>query len=115
MWLCTKFGFYSITRKKESEWHIRGRSQQDLLNIKDACELEEPVIRTTPADYRWRIVVEDKQTMDRVFQTLCETLDYSNFKGKIGQTPHQRDKLNIYHGWWDDMYAFQSTSEDGQR
>jgi hypothetical protein len=114
MWLCTKFGFYSITRKKDSEWHIRGRSEQDLLNIKDACELKEPVIRTAPADYRWRIVVEDKSTMDKVFQLLCETLDYSNFKGKVGKTPDQNNKLGIYHGWWDDMYAFQSTSEAGQ-
>ena len=108
MWLCTKFGFYSIARKKAAEWHVRGRCEQDLVNLKETCDLQEPVIRTTPADYRWRIVIEDKATMDRVFQVLCDTLDYSNFKGKIGQTPDQRDKLNIYHSWWDDMYGFQA-------
>jgi len=111
MWLCTKFGFYSITRKSAAEWHVRGRCENDLARLKEACGLEKPVIRTAPADYRWRIVIEDKTTMDRVFQTLCDTLDYSNFKGKIGQTPDQCDKLNIYHGWWDDMYAFQSANE----
>jgi len=35
MWLCTKFGFYSITRKKQNEWHVRGRCEQDLINLKD--------------------------------------------------------------------------------
>ena len=108
MWLCTKFGFYSITRKKADEWHVRGRCEKDLVNLKKDCDLREPVIRTAPADYRWRIVIEEKVTMDRVFQVLWDTLDYSNFKGKIGQTPDQRDKLNIYHGWWDDMYGFQA-------
>ena len=111
MWLCTKFGFYSITRKKENEWHVRGRSEQDLVNLKDACGLEKPVIRTEPADYRWRIVIEDKTPIDKVFQFLVDTLDYSNFKGQIGRTPDQGDKLSIYHGWWDDMYEFQQKRE----
>jgi len=59
MWLCTKYGFYSITRKRECEWHVRGRCEQDLVNLKKACQLEQPVLRTEPADYRWRIVIED--------------------------------------------------------
>jgi len=112
MWLCTKFGFYSITRKKESEWHVRGRCEQDLTNLREACRLEYPVIRTSPADYRWRIVIEDKATVDKVFHVLCDTLDYSNFKGKIGQILDQTNKLEIYHGWWSDMYEFQSVADE---
>ena len=58
------------------------------------------LFETTEADYGYRIVVGRDDVL-RILQCLGETLDYSNFKGKIDHTPDQERKP--YHEVWQVM------------
>jgi len=98
MWLMTKHGFYSIVERKPGEFHVRGREKQDLETLKAGVPLPNAKLFETPdADYGFRLVVEREDVL-RILQFLGETLDYSNFKGKIDQTPDQSRKP--YHEVW---------------
>lgn len=114
MWLCTKLGFYSIVRKAPDEFHVRARCRGDLVNLRKAVaeRLHKPAARWTihrsePADYRYRIIVS-AVSFQGVMQTLAQELDYSNFKGVIAQTDHQREKLPIYSDFHHDMEDWQA-------
>ena len=98
MWLMTKHGFYSIVERKPGEFHVRGRERQDLENLLDGVPIPAAELFETPdADYRYRIVV-DREAVLSILNFLGETLDYSNFKGKIDETPDQKRKP--YHEVW---------------
>jgi hypothetical protein len=98
MWLMTKHGFYSIVQKKPGEYHVRARERQDLQNLVDRVPLQGAAIIDTPdADYACRIVT-DKGTVLAILGYLGESLDYSNFKGKVDATPDQKHKP--YHQVW---------------
>lgn len=94
----TKHGFYSIVERDPGEFHVRGRERQDLENLLKGVPLPDTELFETPeADYRFRIVV-DRKTVQMILQFLGETLDYSNFKGKIDTMPDQNRKP--YHEVW---------------
>lgn len=98
MWLMTKHGFYSIVEKKPAEFHLRSRERQDLQNLVDRAPLPECTVIDTPdADYAARIVT-DRDTVRIVLAFLADSLDYSNFKGKIDSTTDQHHKP--YHEVW---------------
>lgn len=98
MWLMTKFGFYSIVRKKPGEYHVRSRERRDLDNLVKGVPLTGAKIVDTPeADYASRIVT-DEATVLAILAFLGQTLDYPNFKGKIDADPDQRHKP--YHEVW---------------
>ena len=102
MWLMTKHGFYSIVEREPGEFHIRSRERQDLQNLVARMPLspDTHIFDTPEADYAARIVT-DRETVTSVMTHLAESLDYSNFKGKIDTTPDQRHKP--YHEVWDVM------------
>ena len=94
----TKHGFYSIVEKKQGEFHVRGREKRDLENLLNGVPLPDSELFETPeADYRFRIVV-DRDAVQLILQFLGQTLEYSNFKGKIDRTPDQGRKP--YHEVW---------------
>jgi len=106
MWIASKYGYYSIVRKAE-QWHVRARLRGDLQNLVAAAGLPTVTIhQSQPADYRWRIVI-DRDSLDRVFETLCSSVDYPNFKSMIARSPDQRPKLAAYHDIWDTMHRLQ--------
>ncbi len=111
MWLFTKHGFYSIVRKKESEFHVRARLKGDLENLIRVVGLEAKIITTRDADYRYRLVVGG-QDVARVMECLGQEIDYSNFKGKIASDPKQRGRLGAYHEIWSVMYGVQRREEN---
>ena len=39
MWIASKYGFFSIVKKKEG-FHVRGRSLKDLKNLKKAASID---------------------------------------------------------------------------
>lgn len=99
MWLMTKHGFYSIVQKQPDEYHIRSREPHDLENLIAAVPLPgADIIETPQADYACRIIA-DKNTVLLILSQMGETLDYSNFKSKIDDTPDQKHKP--YHKIWD--------------
>jgi len=119
MWLCTKLGFFSIVAKTPAEVHIRARAEKDLHNLRRLVYLRNDVTasrwkihRTSPADYRWRIVIRPEE-LTVVLHALAMDLDYSNFKGVIASRPDQRDKLAIYSAFHHALEHWQNNG--GQR
>ena len=106
MWLCTKYGFYSIVRKQPGEFHIRARVKRDLENLKTVSEIKRRILVTKDADYRYRMVVNEIEVM-AAMTVLGATLDYPNFKSEIAKAEDQRDKLTAYHELWRLMAVFQ--------
>jgi hypothetical protein len=94
MWIFTDKGFFSIVKQKEA-WHIRARRKQDLVNLG-----LEPVASYPGSDYPWRSLVRDPNELRAIFERLADSIDYPNFKGRIGKVPDQRDRLEAYHEIW---------------
>lgn len=106
MWIASKLGFYSVVRKSADEFHIRARFRSDLENLL-AAGFDGEVVESFPgSDYPWRILAQAAQ-MPHLWQLLGESVDYDNFKAKIGKTPDQRDKLHAYHEIWAVMHRLQ--------
>jgi hypothetical protein len=100
MWLMTKHGFYSIVRRKTGEFHIRARVRKDLENLVERVPFAgAQILSTKTADYPFRIIVGKDEVLF-VLNFLGETLNYSNFKGKIARTPDQEQKHDLYAEVW---------------
>ena len=96
----TKHGFYSIVQKKPGEFHIRSRVRKDLDNLVARGPLARAEIHNTKsADYPFRLIVGKDEVL-AIMEFLGETLDYSNFKGKIARTPDQEQKHDLYAEVW---------------
>ncbi len=112
MWIATKYGFYSIVRKRESQdsdaivYHVRARLRSDLENLLHASRLRKEIVESSHADYRYRFIGSEADVA-QVMSCLAATLDYNNFKSKIGRTPDQKSKLNAYHEIWSVMAKLQ--------
>src|SRR5437762_682115 len=100
MWICSTLGFFSIVKKGQPEtWQLRARCEHDLRELLDAAGLKAEIIPTPQGDYAFRVVV-DRQGLRRLFSTLAESIDYSNFKSRIAALPQQQEKLPAYHDFW---------------
>ena len=111
MWILTKIGFYSITKKPShlnpdgpSVFNIRGRDKDDLKRL---AELVSPDLAKRPlvheydySDYPYRIYLHTQQDMDSLMAKLSVLIDYDNFKDTIDATPHQKLKSEPYHEFW---------------
>lgn len=112
MWLFTKYGFFSVVKKKfnkeDMPFQIRSRRRADLQNVVSRVNLPGPIIETSDSDYPYRIVV-DEADLGRLFSVLVQELDYSNFKDAIKGIDDQKDKLTAYHEVWRTMLDYQQT------
>jgi hypothetical protein len=111
MWLLTKIGFYSITKKPShlnpdgpAVFNIRGRDKADLKRL---AELVSPDLAKRPvvheydySDYPYRIYLSTQEEMDDLMAKLAGLVDYNNFKGTIDAIPHQKLKSEAYHKFW---------------
>lgn len=131
MWICSKLGFFSVVQKAPDEFHVRARCRKDLVNLQMAiADASGPdparqssmaaqafagdkypkIVRTNKADYRFRIVVTQSQWMAVAYE-LFQSVDYANFKGVIGLTRDQSDKLPAYTAFHHDMERWQNGPE----
>jgi len=106
MWIATQHGFYSIVQKKPAEYHVRGRTRQDLENLLALTGLDLTIEEWPLADYRYRVITK-RQGVSVIMSSLAMSLDYSNFKSTIARTPDQRDKLDAYHDTWEALAEMQ--------
>ena len=113
MWLFTRHGFFSITRRPEMDAEhpvqIRARCREDLEALRErwgALLGECAVIDTPQGDYPARLCITG-ETLEALMREIAQDLDYPNFKGEIGRTPGQTDKLHAYHGIWEIMADYQ--------
>jgi hypothetical protein len=110
MWLATQHGFYSIVQKPAGQFHVRTRCEKDLENLIALADLEALLHHTTDGDYAWRIIVGQKE-VSAIMAALATSIDYSNFKDRIHDTPGQEDKLTAYSRLWSQMLAYQTSQE----
>ena len=67
-----------------------------MENLLVATNIDEQIHQSDRADYRYRLVV-GSDAVKKVFSILCESINYTNFKNQIAETPSQEDKLDAYH------------------
>jgi ADP-ribosylglycohydrolase len=103
MWLFSKNGFFSIVQHRDDHEQVlvRARVKKDLVEIFP----EDRIIHTSGADYHWRVYSTKKEMGEILLKQMTE-LDYPNFKGRIGKTPNQKDKLEAYHQIWSVMHDY---------
>ena len=100
MWLMTKHGFYSIVEKEPNVFHVRSRECEDIENLVQGVPLPvAEILSDTGTDYRYRVIVGKDEVL-KIMHFLGDTIDYSNFKDKIGATPGQTHKHHTYGEVW---------------
>lgn len=109
MWLFTQHGFFSVTVSRDDKrmMQIRARSPRHLEALKQRFGLQNEILTTPRADYRWRIVVR-KKTAHRLIAELAEEIDYSNFKDRCHETGADDAPLMQV---WSTMHRFQHDTE----
>ena len=112
MWLLTKIGFFSITKKPShlnpdgpDVFNVRGRDKDDLKRFAELVSpdlAKRPVVHEyTRSDYPYRVYLNTQEEMDAVMAKLAALIDYDNFKDTIDDTPHQKLKSKAYHKFWE--------------
>ena len=94
MWIFSQDGFFSVVRKPEG-FHVRARRKQDLVNVGLI-----PLQSYSGSDYPWRSIFRDRIELLKLLDKLGNSVDYPNFKSRIGQRPDQKDRLGDYHKIW---------------
>ncbi len=125
MWLLTKIGFYSITKKPShlnpygpAVFNIRGRDKDDLKRFAELVSpdpAKRPVVHEyANSDYPYRVYLDSQDEMDSAMAKIAAVIDYDNFKDTIKATPHQKAKLKSYEELWCLLYnAFISHRPQG--
>jgi hypothetical protein len=87
-------------QKKRGEYHVRARVRKDLENLQERVPLARREIQASKeTDYPYRLVVGQAEVL-KVLRFLGETLDYSNFKDTVADTPDQAAKHDLYAQFW---------------
>ena len=88
-------------------YHVRARLRADLdENLLLAARLRKNIEEWPQADYRYRFIGSEADVA-QVMACRASTLDYDNFKSKIGRTPDPKSKLHAYHEIWGVMAELQ--------
>lgn len=109
MWLFTDFGFFSIVAKREDQGLlcVRARARGDLEAFAALVNLGVPprervkIMETPNADYGFRFVARSS-LVGAVIAEQIQSIDYDNFKSKIGETDVKRERM--YHDVWRVMF-----------
>ena len=94
MWIFSQDGFYSIVQKGE-QFHVRARRKQDLVNVGLT-----PTKSFAGSDYPWRAILANRGELLMLMEKLGKSVDYPNFKGRIGERADQINRLGDYHKIW---------------
>ena len=112
MWLCTKDGFFSITRVPGSmdKSQLRARSKRHLLNLKatarasygliDRAASDEvadaSIVQKPHGDYKHRIFLSP-ETVTQVVSMYGSLIDYGNFKDAVDSSQQSCDDDEYYN------------------
>jgi hypothetical protein len=94
MWIFSQDGFYSVVQKGE-QFHVRARRRQDLVNLGLTATKS-----YAGSDYPWRAILPGRDELLKLLEKLGKSVDYPNFKGRVGERPDQRDRIGDYHKIW---------------
>jgi hypothetical protein len=93
MWIFSQDGFFSIVQKPDG-YHVRARRKEDLVRVGLT-----PIKSFSGSDYPWRTILNQTEHQ-KLMQTLGNSVDYPNFKGKIAKREDQWQRLHRYHKIW---------------
>lgn len=83
MWVFTQTGFVSVVNHDREDGKITVRAR-DKASLEDIAMMADARIESTPArDYEHRVYV-DPSTYAEWLSHHVQTLDYSNFKSRVG-------------------------------
>lgn len=110
MWIQTKFGFFSIVRKKEDAADgtltIRARVEGDLENLRDHFLPEMGEISKTPHnDYRFRARAPQAAVANALAKAVMD-IGYGNFKNEVA-AKQGNARAKVYGKVWDVLYQMQ--------
>ncbi len=91
-------------------YFVRARIRQDLENLLEILDFDAEILVWPTADYRYRIQVDFEGFLEIMVQ-LAGQLEYSNFKGRIGELQDQANKLGAYHRIWGLMAGLQDKAD----
>ena len=94
MWIFSQEGFYSIVQKDEG-FHVRTRRKQDLFNLGLT-----PTNSYPGSDYPWRAILPNRAELLKLMEQLGNSVNYPNFKKRIGGRPDQHHRQGVYHKIW---------------
>jgi len=126
MWICTKDGFFSITRvpEKLDRAQIRARSERHLANLKatvrsaygvvDQGILDEitrtEIVQKPHGDYKYRIFVSP-EAVPQLMNLYGQLVTYDNFKNAVSASQQSSDDDNYYQ-FLNTVWSFGFSLED---
>lgn len=114
MWLCTKYGFFSLVcaRKDKDDYAsapdfslimIRARNRDHLANLQKAFPgifVDTEIIENTHTDYPFRILLK-REKIAELMAGLLDDLVYTNFKSEAERNmPEDREYIDFLHSTW---------------
>ncbi len=122
MWLFTQYGFYSVVVQSagksaahdddnddDENYLVRSRVRNDLEILKALAHLDNEILENAGTDYRYRMIL-NAEDWSRALGSLGASIDYSNFKNRIGELPDQGGKSAAYHQIWTTLLAVKEPS-----
>lgn len=96
----TTFGFFSLVQNRfdPATLVVRGRVRSDLVRFVRRAKVDVPVLETTAADYRYRVIL-DRKTVGKVLARESRRLDYINFKDRVDEVQGAA-RHDIYSQVW---------------
>ena len=105
MWVCSKYGFFSIVQKDGEEGvQVRARVRADLCALLAfGLKQKDYVIHESlDSDYRYRILISHQEWAEAL-STMALHIDYPNFKGMIKKV-QGHIRAQFYGQVWSVLY-----------
>lgn len=104
MWICSRYGFFSITESSQDKevMQIRARKHKHLMLLRRRCPALQgkKIVSTVLTDYPYRIFV-DRPAAVLVLMHLATDIDYSNFKDAAAEAmPEDEDYRSFLAETW---------------
>lgn len=109
MWIFTRDGFYSVVVHRDDPecLLVRSRAEGDLVRLRDALGISEPVVRDLNADYTWRLghdMEVTRQRFDAYLSSEVMSIDYdSHCKENMSSPGGTRDDRR--YQWYLDVWG----------
>ena len=113
MWLFTETGFVSavVSDIDPTEVSVRSRDKQSLEELCLIGDLE--ILELPNRDYPYRVITTKDVLKEWITQTI-DRADYSNYKGRMGQT-RGWDFTEALHNVWSAMHKVTDTASAKKR
>jgi hypothetical protein len=104
MWLFTLNSFVSVVRHRDEpdKLLVRARRQEDLVELLGKRSMS--IFEDACADYRFRVIMPEKDFQEIISEYISQKLTYDNFKAAQKPDP---EFSNFLHNVWAEGYKMQ--------